>query len=91
MERASLFNNVGADLLENGEPSTAWAMFKGALEVRLASEKLGLVLTSKDSEHYRKLMSENPHVSQAEQIFGEVETRLASSEDNRGNTTSVGP
>jgi hypothetical protein len=39
IEKARAFNNAGASLLEAGHGRAAWDLFKGALEVNLASER----------------------------------------------------
>lgn len=39
IEKARAFNNAGATFLEAGQSKAAWDLFKGALEVKLASER----------------------------------------------------
>jgi hypothetical protein len=39
IEKARAFNNAGASYLEAGHGRAAWDLFKGALEVKLASER----------------------------------------------------
>jgi hypothetical protein len=39
IEKARAFNNAGASFLEAGHGRAAWDLFKGALEVKLASER----------------------------------------------------
>jgi hypothetical protein len=39
IEKARAFNNAGASFLEVGHGRAAWDLFKGALEVKLASER----------------------------------------------------
>lgn len=82
MEIPAVFNNSGALVLER-DPSAAWDLFKGALEVRLASEKLSCTFTFADAptEEYRKLVNNNVYVFRADHHIRQLEKQYGVLED----------
>jgi hypothetical protein len=83
LHKATLYNNVGAACLELGWIKRAWVLFKGALEVKLAVERIGppLLLPSFDD-----LVATNVYVNTAESMA----VRFASPSSARTSTDSSG-